>query len=368
MLPEGKEEITIDPAVATMGYGEPQYIGCYRKLAMAAGEDRAISLYSGMSPEKSSYILSAGDGLDAFSVRWTLERLKEIVDNGFRTRNQMLHPAKKKKHRAEEYDFPYDDCGDDEFCGSRDTVTYARWLYNRYGAGSVSEHFGVTRYFAERLGTSSVYGGTAVSELKGDIKELNRLEREAAAREAEREERWYTQMQVNAVNNRNLESFREGGSRKLKVRMNRLMDIPAVFVLKKLLEAEEFNIAAKDCYYKYVDYNYGKKGQKLREAIEKLPDTGWHYWWQRDADGVASYIFYVELPGGVQVSWHGMDLDDMEGVPETMYREWDGQRASTLPKLIDCIKSICPGLVADKFDNKKCREEIASNLEIKEKQ
>ena len=52
----------------------------------------------------------------------------------------------------------------------------------------------------------------------------------------------------------------------------------------------------------------------------------------------------------------------MEGVPKVMYREWDGQVASTLPKLVDCIGRICPVLLAEKFNAKKCREEIAENI------
>ena len=65
-------------------------------------------------------------------------------------------------------------------------------------------------------------------------------------------------------------------------------------------------------------------------------------------------IFYVELPGEIQVSWHGMSVSDMEGVPETMYKEWDGQVASTLPKIVKCIGNVCPALLEEKFDRKKC--------------
>lgn len=89
-----------------------------------------------------------------------------------------------------------------------------------------------------------------------------------------------------------------------------------------------------------------------------MPETGWHYWWQRDLEGQAKYIFYVELPGGIQVSWHGMDMSDMLDVPETMYKEWDGRVASTLPKIVKCIGDICPAILEDKFDAGKCARQL----------
>lgn len=244
------------------------------------------------------------------------------------------------------YDYEYDD-----FYGPKDTVTYARWLFNRYGTDGIVKHFHVDKHFAWRLGNSDLPGGIKVASLEGKVENIEAI----ADRIEDRQAAAY-------MNAEQLADFRKNGSRKLKVRMNRLMDHPEIYVLKKLLEAEEFSITAKECIFKYRDYNYGKKSERLKEAIEKLPETGWHYWWQRDEEGQTEYIFYVELAGEIQVSWHGMSVSDMEGVPETMYKEWDGQVASTLPKIIKCITNICPAIVENRFDRNKCSEQISRSF------
>lgn len=345
MSSSGKEAIKISPEVEGMQLGHPNFIGCYKKVVAKVGTEAALRLYDGMTEGKSSFICASDPRLDSFSVRWTLPRLKEIVEAGYLTRNQVLHRDMEKNSRYDDY--YYDDWERDEFYGPKDTVTYARWLYNSYGVGKVAKQFHVSTDFAEALGNSCIPGSIKVVQLEGRISEIDAIEERLEERHCAAFE-----------NQCNLEEFRSHGSRKLKVRMNRLMDHPEIYVLKKLLEAEEFSITAKECIYKYRDYNYGKKSERLKEAIEKLPDTGWHYWWQRDEEGQAEYIFYVELPGEIQVSWHGMSVSDMEGVPETMYKEWDGQVASTLPKIVKCIGDVCPAILEEKFDRKKCSAQL----------
>lgn len=341
----GKEAIKISPEVEGMQLGNPNFIGCYKKVMAKVGTEAALRLYDGMSEGKSAFICASDTRLDSFSVRWTLPRLKEIVEAGYLTRNQVLHRDMERNTRYDDY--YYDDWDRDEFYGPKDTVTYARWLYNRYGAGKVAKQFHVSPDFAEALGNSDLPGGIKVASLEGKVENIDAIEERIEDRHA-----------AAFMNAEQLADFRKNGSRKLKVRMNRLMDHPEIYVLKKLLEAEEFSITAKECIYKYRDYNYDKKSERLKEAIEKLPDTGWHYWWQRDEEGQAEYIFYVELPGEIQVSWHGMDVSDMTGVPETMYKEWDGRVASTLPKIVKCIGNVCPAIVEEKFDRKKCSEQL----------
>ena len=341
-----KDKIRIDDSVKDMGFGEPQFIGTYWKVVETVGKKEAMRLYAGMTPEKSDYICgNAVRGYEAsmsrLSVRWKLDRLAEMVANG----GHLPENMKKKKRKEVLYDFVRDRFfgEDDDFYGPKDTVTYARWLFNRYGEEAIVRQFHVPCDFAWRLGNSDLPGGIKVASLEGKVENIDAIEERIEDRHA-----------AAFMNAEQLADFRKNGSRKLKVRMNRLMDHPEIYVLKKLLEAEEFSITAKECIYKYRDYNYGKKSERLKEAIEKLPDTGWHYWWQRDEEGQAEYIFYVELPGEIQVSWHGMSVSDMEGVPETMYKEWDGQVASTLPKIVKCIGNVCPAILEEKFDRKKC--------------
>jgi len=348
MAQSGKEEIRIDGSVAGMQLGDPNFIGTYKKVAGTVGEAEAIRLYSGMSEGKSAYILNSSERLDSFSVRWTLPRLQEIVAAGYLTREQ-VQQHEMMKH-PEEYYCGYDYYGRDEFYGPKDTVTYARWLYNRYGEGRVAKHFNISEELALRIGESGIPGGTKVASIESE-EDLCEIE----DRIADRHEAAYRNLE-------NQRAFREY-SRKLKLRMNRMMEIPEIYVLRKLIDAEEFNINAKNCHYDYVEYNYEQKSLRLREAIGKLPETGWKYWWQEDGDGVADHIFYVELPGGIQVSWHGMERGDVAGVPEDWEREWDGQVASTLPKLADCVKRICPSIMLEKFSRKKCEAEVLAFFE-----
>ena len=256
----GKEVIKISPEVEGMQLGHPNFIGCYKKVVAKIGTEAALRLYDGMSEGKSAFICASDPRLDSFSVRWTLPRLKEIVEAGYLTRNQVLHRDMERNARYDDY--YYDEWDRAEFYGPKDTVTYARWLYNRYGAGKVAKQFHVSPDFAEALGNSDLPGGIKVASLEGKVENIDAIEERIEDRHA-----------AAFMNAEQLADFRKNGSRKLKVRMNRLMDHPEIYVLKKLLEAEEFSIAAKECIYKYRDYNYGKKSERLKEAIEKLPDT-----------------------------------------------------------------------------------------------
>lgn len=71
------------------------------------------------------------------------------------------------------------------------------------------------------------------------------------------------------------------------------------------------------------------------------------------------YVFYVVLPTKEQVSWHGSDIEDMKNVIKNEKFEWDGKLASTLPKLIDCLKYMCPSVFEEKFSIEKCKTELS---------
>lgn len=88
-----RDQITIAKSVTDLGFGEPQYIGTYRKVVESVGKDEALRLYSGMSPEKSDFICSCGEKLDGLSVRWKLDALKDRYLNG----GAMHLPRQKKE-------------------------------------------------------------------------------------------------------------------------------------------------------------------------------------------------------------------------------------------------------------------------------
>lgn len=236
---------------------------------------------------------------------------------------------------------------DDDYYGSHDTVSYCRWLYNRTSAKHVAKELGISTELAGYIGNTLIPGRIRLSEIP-DMETAKRLyadvkkDREAQERKSEFQQ-----------------SFHEGNSRRMKIRLNRLSDIPEAYVLRQLMEAEEFNIKAKDCPYKYKEYNYLKKAECLRNAIVRLPKTGRRYWWQRGT-GVTAYIFFVELPEG-QVSWHGMEEGNMAGVFFEERDLWDGARAVTLPRIILCVNRLCPSLLADKFNREACAAELRRN-------
>ena len=155
LLNQKKDKIRIDDKVlVAAGYTELQFIGTYRKVAGDMGEPEAIRMYSGMTPEKSAYILAADPRLGTFTVRWSIDSLRKIAENGYRVPEGL---AKKKRgasggnevHRGTDGLGCYNEDDDyDEFYGPKDTVTYARWLYNRQGDEAVARHFGVSRKFA----------------------------------------------------------------------------------------------------------------------------------------------------------------------------------------------------------------------------
>ena len=317
---------------------DPNHIGYFRRLAQKIGVEEARLKYDGMSKEKAEYLASLDDKMDNYGIRWTVEVLKS------RYADRKFAPYVAPKPR-DDYDY-YDYYDRDEFFGPKDTVTYARWLYNRYGAKKVAKQFKISEYMAERIGTSSMPGSMKVAEIEDDD-EIDEIESEIYARKTARFN--------NVVQ---LKQFHRGNSRKLKIRLNKLAENDTAFVLRKLIEAEDYNIKAKECYFDYVQYNYDKKSENLVSAIERLSRMDWKYWWADDKEGTASYIFYVVLPTGRQVSWHGMHMKDVENVPKDNDAEWDGELSSTLPKLLECVEAACPSISLEKFDKKKCLSEL----------
>lgn len=352
MAKERKEHIVFFPNESTVechdGFN-PYHVGYFRWLAGEIGLDKAGRLYDGMSMEKRDFIASLDtDAINYLSVRWTVDEMRR------RLAGDATACSKGGKHRKisrDDYPIDYDDRDYDVFYGPKDNATYARWLYNRKGAHAVAKHFHITTDTAYMLGESCIPGSTKVDGITEDA--IAEMENSVIERRILLE-----QNLINAIN------FHKNGSRRLKIRMNRMAHIPAVYVLRQLLEAEEYSIKAKNCPFDYVDYNYDKKSECIRNAISRLPDTGWRYWWQDDMDGGMAYIFYVQLPDGAQVSWHGADISDMNGVNKDNTIPWDGQLASTIPKLVNFIQKLCPSICGDKFNRTACEHEITVGLAL----
>ena len=239
---------------------------------------------------------------------------------------------------------------EDEFYGNTNSVSYARWLYNRGEIYRLAKEYCINEKLAEYIGTSNIPGYIKITDLKSQ-KDVDDIQEEIYRKNKKKND-------VIVHNNSNVEEFREMNSRKIKLRLNKLLDNDYVYVIRKLIDAEEASIAAKNTYGKYVEYNYNKKSKCISEAIEKLKNTNLYYCWQEDKEYGMDYVFYVVLPTKEQVSWHGSDIEDMKNVIKNENFEWDGKLASTLPKLIDCLKYMCPSVFEEKFNIEKCKTEL----------
>lgn len=127
------------------------------------------------------------------------------------------------------------------------------------------------------------------------------------------------------------------GTRALKLRLNKLAKTdPLAQAARLALELEDVNINAKRYGPSYADHYYARKGELIREMIALCRAQGWVFGVHPAARRFERSVIYFELPGCAQVSWHY----DHEGEPLPIYeKEWDGQRGSTLPKLLSWISS-----------------------------
>ena len=312
-------------------------IGFYKELVKKYTEERAIECYNGLTKEKSSYILNLPEYMDMYSIRWKIESLEEKKNNP---------PKQSKQNKNIDYDY-----FEDEFYGNTNSVSYARWLYNRGQVYRLAKEYRINEKLAEYIGASDIPGYIKITDIKSQ-KDVDDIQEEIYRKNKKKND-------VIIQNNSNLEEFREMNSRKIKLRLNKLLDNDYAYVIRKLIDAEEASIAAKNTYGKYVEYNYNKKSKYIREAIEKLKNTNLYYCWQEDKEYGMDYVFYVVLPTKEQVSWHGSNIDDMKNVIKNEKFEWDGKLASTLLKLINCLKYMCPSVFEEKFSIEKCKTELS---------
>lgn len=139
-----------------------------------------------------------------------------------------------------------------------------------------------------------------------------------------------------------LENYRENalgiGLRKVISLMKQLVkksdDIEARIVLM-LLETEFANLSAKKLH-KLKNVIYERKSILLEELSYLLHETGWKYGISYNTGKNASYIVYVYLPNGVQLSWHCNEYQMMYYYPEIRC-EWDGQVCMTMEKILNYI-------------------------------
>ena len=146
----------------------------------------------------------------------------------------------------------------------------------------------------------------------------------------------------NKLNLEKLETFRTGalgiGLRKVISRMRHLVkhcsDINAQIVLL-LLETEFANLSAKKLHH-LKKIIYERKVILLEQLADLLDKAGWKYGISYRTGKNASYIVYVYLPNGVQLSWHCNEYQILYYYPYITC-EWDGQVAMTMEKILSYI-------------------------------
>lgn len=103
----------------------------------------------------------------------------------------------------------------------------------------------------------------------------------------------------------------------------------------KLLEIEFANLSAKKLHHK-KEVIYERKHILLQEVSDLLYDNGWECGISANTGKNASYIIYVYLPNGTQLSWHCNEYDLLHYYYD-IDCEWDGLPCSTLEKLFSYI-------------------------------
>ena len=146
----------------------------------------------------------------------------------------------------------------------------------------------------------------------------------------------------NKVSLEKLEEFKQNalgiGLRKVLTSMKRIIkrcdDIEANIVLT-LLETEFANLTAKRNHSK-KQVIYERKQILLEKLSYMLCETNWRYGINYNPGKNASYIIYVYLPDGSQLSWHSSDYNMVYCYPE-IECEWDGMPCMTMEKILNYI-------------------------------
>ncbi len=146
----------------------------------------------------------------------------------------------------------------------------------------------------------------------------------------------------NKLNLDKLEKFRTDalgiGLRKVLSQMKKLVrystDVNARIVLL-LLETEFANLSAKKLH-SLKNVIYERKVILLEKLADLMAGTKWRYGISSNTGKNASYIIYIYLPNGEQLSWHCNEYQVLYYYPG-IDCEWDGQVCMTMEKILSYI-------------------------------
>lgn len=108
-------------------------------------------------------------------------------------------------------------------------------------------------------------------------------------------------------------------------------------IISMLLETEYANVNAKRLPSADKKMAYERKSRLLSALPSLLFDAGWRFGYNESAGKNASYLVFVYLPSGVQLTWHCNDYT-LPYYYNYISDEWDGQVCMTLEKILSYIK------------------------------
>ncbi len=104
-----------------------------------------------------------------------------------------------------------------------------------------------------------------------------------------------------------------------------------------LLETEFANLSAKTHGKQLKSVIYERKSILLNKVSTLLEGSDWKFGYNDNCGKNASYIIYVYLPDGTQLSWHTNDYDVYQRFPYIDV-QWDGRVCATMDKLLTYIQ------------------------------
>lgn len=239
------------------------------------------------------------------------------------------------------YDINYDSDSD------YDLITES--VYNVQSVTNVSmlRHYkncwGITKMLVEHLSPLTknqlnsaaevCFGNTTMSELIEDYDEIIQdAYNESIERELRANRRYELIEQLKEKRN----NYCGLDTRNVKLLLNKLSKTdPVAMVYRYLLEAEDYNIKAKDTYGEYSDKCYNKKSEFIDKSVEVCRQNNFSFGITKsDVPGV-SHIIYFDIPGCEQISFH-TTLNNPQDYP-SYNKEWDGIVNSTLAKIESAI-------------------------------
>lgn len=214
---------------------------------------------------------------------------------------------------------------------------------NIYGVSFVSKSLNKPSYWVDVLVNSDIHGSLNISDFLScnENKKYKKIVKlyieEDAKKSAEIFHRRSLKQDLLFLLESKRKNFAGIGLNKAKRRLNKIKDTNSLALALRLsLEIEDYNIRAKFAGY-YADRLYKMKSELLKKLVNCCVENNFTHGIQDSDVPPTKYVFYVEIPGCEQISWHCDNI----GVSKRYLQEWDGKENSTLLKLESLFLKLC---------------------------